>query len=303
MPVWVSDFVLAGFGTGAVVGVPGHDMRDFQFAQQFDLPIVRVVAGTDGDTSDITKAEQVQEHAGKMINSGPLDGLDIHEATEKMKDLMEEQGMGTRTHSYRIRDWLISRQRYWGAPIPIVHCSNVSQEIAATPTADDTADTAELRRSTHRAIKRVSDDLANMGFNTAIAALMECLNELYKAKQTIPFDQAATTWRWTIESFLQLLAPFAPHITEELWAELGHTDSIHISDWPKHDEQYLLRDTMTIVVQVNGKVRGEVEMPSDAAEEQVVAAAKANEKVASYLQDATIRKTIYIAKKLVSFVV
>ncbi|HEV7454223.1 MAG TPA: leucine--tRNA ligase [Candidatus Saccharimonadales bacterium] len=501
MPVWVSDFVLAGFGTGAVVGVPGHDMRDFQFAKQFDLPIVRVVAGADGDTSDITEESQVQEDAGKMVNSGPLDGLDIHEATEKMKDMMEEKGMGTRTHSYRLRDWLISRQRYWGAPIPIVHCAkdgavpvpedqlpvvlpdltsfepsgdgrsplarvpefvnttcskcggpaqretdtmdgfacsswyflryadphnaerpfddakakywmpvddyiggaehavmhllytrfwfkvmqdeglidygepikklrnhgmilapdgskmskskgntiepdglieqgygadairimelfigpwnqmaawsvegmggsfrflqrtwNLTKEVSAVPQADDIADATELKRTIHRATKRVSDDLANMGFNTAIAALMEGLNELYKAKVTIPFDQAATTWRWAAETFLQLLAPFAPHVTEELWAELGHNDSIHTSNWPTHDEQYLLSDTMTIAIQVNGKVRGEVTLASDATEEQVVAAAKANEKVAAYLGDATIRKTIYVPKKLVSFV-
>jgi leucyl-tRNA synthetase len=502
MPVWVSDFVLAGFGTGAVVGVPGHDMRDFQFAKQFDLPIVRVVASANGDTSDITEESQVQEEAGKMINSGPLDGLDIHEATEKMKDLLEEKGMGTRTHSYRLRDWLISRQRYWGAPIPIIHCPehgavavpedqlpvllpdltsfepsgdgrsplarvpefvnttcptcggpaeretdtmdgfacsswyflryadphnterafddakakywmpvddyiggaehavmhllytrfwfkvmqdegivdygepikklrnhgmilapdgskmskskgntiepgglieqgygadairimelflgpwnqmaawsvegmggsfrflqrtwNLSQEIAALPQADDIADATELKRIMHRAIKRVSDDLTNMGFNTAIAALMEGLNELYKAKVAIPFDQAVSTWRWAAESFAQLLAPFAPHITEELWAELGHKESIHTSEWPTYDEQYLVSDTMVIAIQVNGKVRGEVEMPSGATEEQVVAAAKANEKVASYLGEATIRKTIYVPKKLVSFVI
>jgi len=121
MPVWISDFVLAGFGTGALVGVPGHDLRDFEFAKQFDLPIVRVVVGSDGDESPIKDAKQVQEEEGVMINSGFLDGMDIHEATEKVMDYMEENGMGERTVQYKMRDWLISRQRYWGAPIPVAY--------------------------------------------------------------------------------------------------------------------------------------------------------------------------------------
>jgi leucyl-tRNA synthetase len=502
MPVWVSDFVLAGFGTGAVVGVPGHDMRDFQFAATFEIPVKRVVVGADGDTGEITKPEQVQEAAGKMVNSGFLDGMDIHEATEKIKDYMEEKGMGTRVHNYHLRDWLISRQRYWGAPIPIIHCEkdgpvavpddqlpvvlpilesfepsgdgrsplarvpefvnttcpqcggpaeretdtmdgfacsswyflrytdphnaekpyddakaaywmpvddyiggaehavmhllytrfwfkvmqdaglinygepikklrnhgmilapdgqkmskskgntiepdglieqgygadairimelfigpwnqmanwsvegmggsyrflqrvwNLTQDVIAVPKADDIADATELKRVVHRATKRVTEDLDSMGFNTAIAALMESLNDLYKAKNVIPADQASGTWHWAMETFTQLLAPFAPHIADELWAELGHDSSVHTSEWPKHDEQYLVSDTMTIAVQVNGKVRGEVSVPSDATQDQVVEAAKASEKVASYLHEAAIRKTIYVPKKLVSFVV
>lgn len=121
LPIWVSDFVLGGFGTGAVVGVPGHDLRDFQFAQAMKLPIQRVVVGPDGDTSDITQENQVQEEAGVMVNSGFLDGMDIHQAIPAMMDYMEEQGYGQRVTTYKLRDWLISRQRYWGAPIPIVY--------------------------------------------------------------------------------------------------------------------------------------------------------------------------------------
>ncbi|MBU4016739.1 leucine--tRNA ligase, partial [Patescibacteria group bacterium] len=122
MPVWVSDFVLSGFGTGALVGVPGHDKRDFEFAQKFGLEIKRVVTGKDGDTSSITRVEQVQEEEGVMVNSGFLDGMNIHEATEKMMDYMEEKGWGKREVAYHLRDWLISRQRYWGPPIPMVYC-------------------------------------------------------------------------------------------------------------------------------------------------------------------------------------
>lgn len=122
MPIWVSDFVLSNFGTGALVGVPGHDMRDFQFAKKFDLEIKRVVVGSDGDTSEITTAEQVQEEEGTMINSDFLNSMDIHDATEKIIDYMEEKGWGKRTVTYHIHDWSISRQRYWGTPVPMIHC-------------------------------------------------------------------------------------------------------------------------------------------------------------------------------------
>ena len=124
MPLWVTDFVLMDVGTGIVVGVPGHDMRDFEFAREFNLPIVRVVVGPDGDKSPITRGEQVQEEQGTMINSGFLNGLDIAEATKKVMDHIEEKKWGKRVTRYRLRDWLISRQRYWGTPIPIIYCKN-----------------------------------------------------------------------------------------------------------------------------------------------------------------------------------
>lgn len=501
LPVWVSDFVLAGFGTGAVVGVPGHDMRDFQFAKQFDLPIERVVVGPDGDDSPITSAEHVQEKTGKMINSGELDGLNINDATEKMKDLMEAKGMGTRVVSYSIRDWLISRQRYWGAPIPIVHCEKdgavavpedqlpvvlpemesyepsgdgrsplarmpefvnttcpkcggpatretdtmdgfacsswyflrfadphndkvafdpekvkywlpvddyiggaehavmhllyarmwtkvmydagliefdepfkalrnqgmilapdgrkmskswgnviapddiiaqgygadairimelfigpwnqaanwsiegmggcfrflqrvwaLNQEFAASKTPEGNAAEAAIRTATHRGIKKVTEDMQTMGFNTAIAAMMELVNELYKIKGEDKYA-AHGAWAEALRTLTQLLAPFAPHIAEELWEQAGQQGSVHSSAWPAHDETYLIANTMTIVVQVNGKVRAQLEVDSGAAQEDIMAAAKADARVASYLNGAEPKKSIYVPHKLVSFVV
>ncbi len=124
IPLYISDFVLSGFGTGAVVGVPGHDVRDFEFAKVFNLPVIRVVKGKNGETGDITAREDVQEEEGTMINSGFLDGLDIHDATKKIMDYLEEKGWGKRTTTYHLRDWTISRQRYWGAPIPMIYCSH-----------------------------------------------------------------------------------------------------------------------------------------------------------------------------------
>jgi leucyl-tRNA synthetase len=147
MPLFISDFVLSGFGTGAVVGVPGHDRRDFHFAKALTLPIKRVIVGKDGDTSSILKEEQVLESSfaeassftkvtadrsadkeGTMVNSGFLDGMDSHEASVKMMDYLEEKGWGKRTVTYHLRDWLISRQRYWGPPIPMIYCKACAKE-------------------------------------------------------------------------------------------------------------------------------------------------------------------------------
>jgi len=127
MPIYISDFVLATVGTGAVVGVPGHDARDFEFAKEKKLDIIRVVVGSDGDKSPIRNIEQVQEKSGTMINSGFLDGLEINEATEKIKDYLEKKKWGKRTVNFHLRDWIFSRQHYWGEPIPIVFCDKCGE--------------------------------------------------------------------------------------------------------------------------------------------------------------------------------
>ncbi|HVI60961.1 MAG TPA: leucine--tRNA ligase, partial [Candidatus Saccharimonadales bacterium] len=492
IPVWIADYVLSGYGTGAIMAVPAHDERDYQFAQKFDLPIVRVIKN-DAPDDECTPDE------GTLVNSGQYDGQASDQAREKITADLEKKGVGQEVVNYKMRDWLISRQRYWGAPIPIIHCpkdgavavpddqlpvvlpevksyepsgdgrsplANVPEFVKTTcpecggPAERETdtmdgfacsswyflrfadpgndqaafdkkkadfwlpvddyiggaehavmhllyarfwtkvmydeklidfeepfttlrnhgmilapdgqkmskskgntiepdslieqgygADTIrimelfigpwnqsanwsvegmggsfrflqrvwtlvqefqaadakpgqgsdKLQRPMHQAIKKVSQDLVSLNFNTAIAALMECVNDLYKIKADDGFSDEQ--WPWALESLLQLLAPFAPHITEELWQQLGHTESIHLSQWPKYEEKYLVQDTVTVVIQVNGKLRGEIEVAAGADEATVVAAAKAHDRAAAYLDGQDIRKTIYVPGKLVNFVV
>lgn len=487
MPIYVTDFVLASIGTGAVVGVPGHDMRDFEFAQEFDLPIMRVVVGSDGDTSQITKREQVQEEDGKMINSGFLDGMDIHDATEKMMDHIEEKGWGERTIRYHLRDWIFSRQHYWGEPIPMVNCkkcgwvpvpedqlpielpevekyqptdtgesplANITDwvntkcpkcggsakretdtmpnwagsdwyflryldnandkeladmkkmeywmpvdvylggdehntlhllysrfiyqflwDIGAVPKAvpepyyrrishgvilgpdgqrmsksrgnvivpdemakeygvdvlrtymmfmgpfegtmawntnalkgvqrfidrfmayvqEGVADKSEksAQVAVNRLVRKVSEDLDSFQYNTAIAAMMETLNEIEGKK--ISKNDAKV--------LVQLIAPFAPYLSEELWESLGEKDSVHTTDWPEVDESALAEEKIEIPVQVNGKVRGRVEVAPDAPEKAVREAAEALETVQKYIEGKKVKKFIYVPGKIVTFVV
>ncbi len=137
MPIYISDFVVMGVGTGAVVGVPGHDVRDFEFAQVMNIPVRRVVVGPDGDTSPITKASQVNEEAGVMIHSDFLDGTPIQDAIRLMMDHLEKKGWGKRVTTYHLRDWLISRQRYWGPPIPMIYCKQCADQGRSWFTTDE----------------------------------------------------------------------------------------------------------------------------------------------------------------------
>lgn len=500
IPIWVADYVLAGYGTGAIMAVPAHDERDFEFAQKFDLPIVRVIQNEAPD-------EACTHDEGVMMNSNGYDGLPSAEAREKIVQSLAEHHTGAEKVNYKMRDWLISRQRYWGAPIPIVHCAEhgavavpedqlpvvlpeiesyepsgdgrsplanvpefvqttcptcagpaeretdtmdgfacsswyflrfadphndhapfdpgrarewlpvdeyiggaehavmhllyarfwtkvmqdegliefsepftklrnqgmilapdgqkmskskgntiepgalleqgygadsvrimelfigpwnqaanwsvegmggayrflqrtwtLTQEFLSSQAAhdgasiDDSPLQAEILRVTHKTIKKVTEDLETMNFNTAIAALMEALNQLYKLKEQDEFN-AADSWRFTIEALLQLTAPFAPHLAEELWQQMGHEVSVHTVDWPHYDAGLLVTNRLTIAVQINGKLRGEIDVATDALEADVVASAQANEKVAGHLADKTVRKTIYVPGKIVNFVV
>lgn len=495
IPIWIADYVLTGYGTGAIMAVPAHDERDNEFAQKFDLPIIRVVKN---DAAD----DACSHDEGTMMNSGDYDGMPSSEVRERIVAALAEEGIGEEHINYRMRDWLISRQRYWGAPIPIIHCPDhgaqpvpdaqlpvrlpdmssfepsgdgrsplardpdflhttcpecggpatretdtmdgfacsswyfwrfidprndekpfdadkvrywapvdeyiggaehavmhllyvrfwtkvmfdegildfeepiislrnqgmilapdgqkmskskgntiqpddlieqgygadairimelfigpwnqsanwsvegmggsfrflqriwtLAQEFQARTGDGNDSDATPLLRVAHRTIKKVSSDLETMSFNTAIAAMMEAVNDLYKLKITIPYSQATDAWRYTLESLAQLLAPFTPHIADELWEQFGHEASIHISSWPAYDEQYLITDTTTIVVQVNGKLRAQLVVAADAPKDAILAAAKQDEKVAAHLADQQIKKEIYVPGKLINFVV
>jgi leucyl-tRNA synthetase len=490
IPIWIADYVLAGYGTGAIMAVPAHDERDWEFAKKYNLPIVRVIQNNEADDVYTRKP-------GKLINSGDFDDMDSKQAQAAIIDFLESEGLGSRKIQYKLRDWIFSRQHYWGEPIPIIHCPehgavavpddqlpvelppienyeptdtgesplaqvsdwvNVACPVCGQPAKRETdtmpnwagsswyylryydphneqafadpkkldywgmvdmylggmehttlhllysrfwhqflydqklvptpepyaarrgqgiilaadgskmskskgnvvnptdyidsgygadalrlaiaflapydqttpwspeavagthrflqrvwtitqelqaadkkdTDIPVLQRTVHKAIKKVSEDLDTLNFNTAIAAMMEMINELYSIKAKQGFVAA---FQPALESLLKLLSPFAPHIAEELWRQLGHDNSIHLSKWPTYDEKYLVEDTVTIVIQVNGRLRGEVQLSKDAPEDEVVQAAQAHEKVTSYLQDQTIRKIIYVPNKLVNFVI
>ena len=499
VPVWIADYVLMGYGAGAIMGVPGHDQRDFEFARKFGIPIREVIRPVGEEPSDPDTWTEAKEHLGVMVNSGPFDGTPADEAIDKVIRYLEEKGIGKFMVTYRLRDWLISRQRYWGAPIPIVYCPKdgtvpvpeeqlpvwLPEHVEFKPTGEsplryepeflnttcpicggpatretDTMDTfmdsswyflryadphndkqpwseeamkrwlpvdqyiggAEhavmhllyarffikalrdmghlefdepfirlyhqgivlgpdgqkmsksrgnvvapdeyvekygadtvrgymmfmgpfdqggvfkadnlegvwrflnrfwsvindnwvegnvdntetdaskaIERLRNKTIKRVTEDLSNFRFNTALAALMECNNALIK-QQNEPVARSAA-YRRTLETMMQLLAPMAPHITEELWHLTGHVASIHLVAWPSYDEALTHDETFTLVVQVNGKVRERFEVPANISESEARKLALVNPRVASFIGDATVRKVIYIPGRLVNIVV
>jgi leucyl-tRNA synthetase len=535
VPIWIADYVLFEYGTGAVMGVPAHDVRDFAFAKQYNLPIQTVIIPNSplpvGEGQGVR--ESAYTEAGIMVNSGKFDGLDSVTAKTKIIELAEAKQWGTAKITYRLRDWLISRQRYWGCPIPVIHCPNCG--IVPVPHADlpvilpedveltgrgasplaqkeswinvpcpkcgtaakretDTMDTfidsswyflrfadakndqeigdrnainnwmpvdqyvggvehailhllysrfmtkvlrdrgllnfdepfvrlltqgmvqgltymnpnkggkdkwipstqvnpqdpkdpqtgeplqalyatmskskgngvspvvaiakygadtlrmftlfkappekdlewedadvegqqrflnrvwrlvssftetkqhgiskkvdKNLRRAIHIAIKEVSEDFdGGYQLNTAISEMMKLSNALQDTE-----DKSSTTFLEGIETLLTLLAPFAPHIAEELWALIGHTDSIHLQPWLTHDPEALIVDEITLVIQINGKVRGSLQVPSSASNDKQALEeyARSSEAAQKYLEGKEIKKVIAVVGKLVNFVV
>ncbi len=479
IPIYVSDYVMMSYGTGAIMAVPAHDTRDYEFAQKFGCDIVEVVAG-----GDVSKEAFTNTQTGKMVNSDFLNGLEVAEAKEKIIAFLDEKGIGVPKTNYKLRDWVFSRQRYWGEPIPIVDCAKcglvaepyenlpltlpmvedfeqtedgrsplakcedwvntscpkcgghavretdtmpqwagsswyylryidptndeaiASEEalnyftpvdwynggmehttlhllysrfwhkflydIKVVPTKepyakrtshgmilgedgekmsksrgnvvnpDDIineygADTMRLYEMfigdfekvakwssssivgckrfldkiwalsekvkggndyqeqnmvlMHKTIKKVSEDIENLKFNTAIAALMALLNEIKDINMA------------EYKTLLALVNPFAPHITEEIWRNIGEKSMLSLDKFPKYDESKTIEDVIEVPVQINGKLKSVVKLPLDCEQDEALAVAFADEKVKSSTEGKNIVKQIYIKNRMINLVI
>lgn len=499
LPIWIADYVLATYGTGCVMAVPAHDERDYEFATKYNLPIKRVIKGI-GDVEDSLPFVEY----GVLVDSGEFAGLKSEEARIKIVEKLKQEGRAEFKVNYRLRDWLVSRQRYWGAPIPVIHCERcgivpvpeedlpveLPYDVEFAPTGEsplkkhegfmnvtcpkcggkalrdpDTLDTFvdsswyflrypdnkndkepfnkewinkmlpvdkyvggaehatmhllyarfvtkalrdlgyldfdepfkslvhqgtilgpdgsrmskskgnvispdeyikeygsdvfrlylmfgfayseggpwnddgikaisrfvnrverfidkfietrnnpgktkdemgkdenELNYVRHYAIKGVTEDAERFQFNTAIARIMELVNALYKYDTDVEVKNIKF-YEDVVADLIRLLAPFAPHFSEEMWEKLGYEYSVFNQKWPKWDEKALQRDVVEIAVQVNGKVRGRLEVPSNAPDEEVQRIALSDDKIKSYLDGKEIKKVIVVKGRLVNIVV
>lgn len=492
IPIWVSDYVLGGYGEGAVMAVPAHDERDFEFAKKFDLDIIKVVEKPENMADD----DSCYHGEGVMVNSGEFNGQKSEDVREQILGWLEESGFGRSKTTYKMRDWLISRQRYWGCPIPIAYdkdgkehlipedqlpvmlptlsdfkpddsgksalakskefitveingekmtretdtmdgyaCSSwyllryadprnskqawdpelvnywapvdyyvggdhavahllyirfwthvfrdlgltnfaepvkkllyhgyinaedgskmskskgntidplevidqgygadslrtyemfiapyevdaswdsrgiagvyrflnrvwvlVQEFIESEKTAENLSNFSEVQKIQHKTIKKVTEDFHRESLNTAVAALMEFVNDLYKLK----LEGFSNDWRFVLEDLLKMLVPFAPHISSELWQQLGNDDFIEKFGWSKWNEELLKTDKIQIIVQVNGKLRGKIKVSANSEKDEILAIARAEDNVSKFLQDKEILKEIFIPNKLINFVV
>ena len=481
IPIFVSDYVLAGYGTGAIMAVPAHDERDWDFAKKFNLPIIEVVAG-----GNVQEAAFTDVATGKLVNSGFLNGLEVADAKSAMIKFLEERGVGEAKVNFKLRDWVFSRQRYWGEPIPLVNCEKCgwvaipedelpvelpdveSYEPTATgesPLAlmtdwlnckcpkcggkatretdtmpqwagsswyflrycdpdnkdalasaealkywmpvdwynggmehttlhllysrfwskflydidtvpckepylkrtshgmilgengekmsksrgnvvnpddiirdygadtmrlyemfigdfeqsapwntqsikgckrflerfynmldilDGEGFTKELEKPIHKLIKKVTGDIDSMKFNTAIAAMMATVNTIYDVGR-ITKDELSV--------MAKLLSPFAPHLAEEIYSALGHTELVSLAKWPEYDESKTSDDTLELPVQINGKVRGVINVSKDATKEEILSTAKSDEKISAALEGKTVVKEIVVPGKIINIVI
>ena len=501
VPIWIANYVLADYGTGAVMGVPAHDERDYAFAKKYNLPVNWVIQNTAQDL-DFASLDTAFTEDGILVNSGNFNGKTSEEARQALGDYFTEQGTGRKTVNFRLRDWLISRQRYWGCPIPVVYCEKCGEQLvpedqlpvklpedvsfdggAISPLATsenflnttcpccggparreiDTMDTfidsswyflrytdarndkevfnkeiakywmnvdqyiggiehailhllyarffvkvlhdiglvevdepfkalltqgmvlkegskmskskgnvvspeeiiakygadtarlfilfaapvdrdldwsdqgvegsyrflgrvwriidtyqqlgtsghhdslskdeTALRRELHRAIKKVTEDLdGKFNFNTAISTVMELVNAMYQFKDSHESVQSDLA-KELVEKLTLLLAPFVPHITEEIWHECGFEGSVHAASWPTYEESALVVDEVEVAVQVNGKVRDKLTVSVSLSKEELEAAAKALPRVQEFTEGKTVVKVIVVPKKLINIVV
>lgn len=494
IPIFIADYVLMNYGTGSIMAVPGHDQRDFDFARRYNLPIPVVIMPPDGLPEPLTEA---WSGPGKLVNSGSWSGLDNHDAIRRITEDLEAKGMGRAKVNYRIRDWLVSRQRYWGTPIPIVHCEKcgpkavpldqlpvmLPDDAEFRPTGEsplrfhedflhttcpacggkaeretDTMDTffdsswyqyryisphedkgpfnpqearywlpvdqytggvehatmhllyvrfftkamrdmglvefsepmkalfnqgiilgedsekmsksrgnvvapddlveqygadavriylmfmapwelggpwnsegiggmtrflnkvwrlankeispghkpesiseSDFNRLIHKAIHRVTHDMENFKFNTMLSGLMEYSNHLVKHQGSNVCG--SVLWQQAIDSLILMLAPAAPHICEELWQRQGHKNSIHLHPWPQYDKEALVEDNVVIPVQINGKLKDTISVPTGLDRDAVQKEAATSEKIASSIEGKQIIKVIWVQDKLLNLVV
>ena len=498
IPVWVGNYVIADYGTGAVMGVPSGDQRDFLFAKKYDLPMIPVVSATGEDVQAADMTEAYVE-PGKLINSGAYTGMDNVAAMEAIVEALGEKEAGRKTVNYRLRDWLISRQRFWGAPIPIVYCDHcgtvavpedqlpvrlpedvdfkptgesplndasdfvhttcpkcggparretdtmdtfvcsswyfmrytdaqntnlpfakdkadkwlpvdqyiggvehailhllyarfftkvlkdrglvsaeepfknlltqgmvlkdgakmskskgnivspedimrtygadtarlfilfaapperdlewndsavegcyrflgrvyrfVQRYLAASEGGGDPAREKELRYLAHTSLARITEEIdQRFNFNTAVSAIMELVNGLYAAMDAYDDNRSPAIDEAT-DILVHVLAPFVPHLAEELWEALGHEASVHLETWPQYDESALVQDEVEMVVQINGKVREHITVDVALSREEVAEQALADARGQVLIAGKTVRKTIVVPKKLINFVV
>jgi leucyl-tRNA synthetase len=495
IPIWIADYVMITYGSGAIMGVPSGDQRDFEFARKFKLEI-RVVVQPEGEILDPVTMTEAFAGDGVMVNSGKFDGMKSGKyLIDPIIDELDKMGVAKAKTTFRLRDWLISRQRYWGTPIPIIYCETCGEQpvpedqlpvllpenIEFAPSGQsplkvledwrkctcpkcggaaerdtDTMDTfvdsswyffryldprnndsainasrvknwlpadiysggiehailhllyarfwtkamrdlgmidfgepfsqlrnqgiilgedgekmsksrgnvvdpdnlvadygadvvrmylqfigpwdqggpwapngvnglsnwmgrvwtifldepyesnetfsiADLEFAIHIALKKVTEDTENFKFNTSIAAMMELTNTLAKARRSSVYG--TPEWFETLRILNLMLAPYAPHMAEELWARTGHTTSVHLETWPKFDASKIVRNTFELVVQVSGKVRGKIEAPVGASQADVIALARGIANVASFVDGKEIVKEIYVPGKLLNIVV
>jgi leucyl-tRNA synthetase len=496
IPIWIADYVMMSYGSGAIMAVPAHDERDFEFARKFGLEIIEVILVPGRDVNDPMTEATTSKTEGVMINSDFFNGTPVAEGITKVTAWLEEEGIGKAAVNYRLRDWLISRQRYWGAPIPVVYCPEhgavpvpedqlpvlLPDDVEFMPTGEsplkfhdgflhtecpicgrpslretDTMDTfmcsswyqyrylsphydegpfdpkegdywlpvdqytggiehatmhliytrfftkamrdmglvdfdepmmalynqgmvlgedgekmsksrgnvvapdslvdqygadtvrtylmffakwdqggpwnydgikgpqrllndvwmlanadyeAEeeneeanraLQRKTHQVVRKVGEDMESFSFNTAVAAIMELRNAILAAQRDR--NVSAAIWQEAVGKMLLVLAPIAPHITEELWSKRGKPYSIHQQPWPAWDEEIAREEQVTLIVQVNGKVRDRIEVPADTADEALKVAALASGNVMRFLDGREPRKVIVVKGKLVNIVI
>ncbi|MCM8778291.1 MAG: leucine--tRNA ligase [Candidatus Omnitrophica bacterium] len=501
IPVWIADYVVLEYGTGAIMAVPTHDQRDFLFAKKYGLPMKIVIRAPDDQGIRITEElKEAYEGEGIQINSGQFDGLPNTIAKERITQWMEDKGIGRRTVRWRLRDWLISRQRYWGTPIPITYCDkcgmvpvpekdlpvflpekvkltgkggsplsrvkeffqtkcpacggNAQRETDTMATFFDSswyflrfcspkndreifdkkevnywmpvdqyiggiehavlhllyarfftkflkdlgllefeepfkclltqgmvlkdgevmskskgnivdpdgiikkygADTLrlgilftappeaeidwkdeclggawrflnrvwrlieqyqisntqyqklegpanlDLKRKIHQTIKRVSEDIEGFKFNTAIAGIMELVNELYQLTGKVQ-KVNGNELKEALETVVILLSPFVPHIAEEMWRKLGHEESILKTPWPEYNPELIKEELITLVVQVNGKVRAKIEISSSLKTEEIKKLVLNDEKVKKWVQDKAVKNFIFVPERLVNIVI